>query len=76
MILWFILVDVAIRLAQAMIATWYNYHDFSHFQHVIPFERVSFGFTYLHKGNSPENPANSKSDVCYQTYFTEEVLKP
>ena len=45
MILWFILVDVAIRLAQAMIATWYNYHDFSHFQHVIPFERVSFGFT-------------------------------
>ena len=67
--------DVAIRLAQAMIATWYNYHDFSHFQHVIPFERVSFGFTYLHKGNSPENPANSKSDVCYQTHFTEEVLK-
>ena len=45
MILWFILVDVAIRLAQAMIATWYNHHDFSHFQHVIPFERVSFGFT-------------------------------
>ena len=36
---------VAIRLAKAMIATWYNYHDFSHFQHVIPFERVSFGFT-------------------------------
>ena len=59
--------DVAIRLAQAMIATWYNYHDFSHFQHVIPFERVSFGFSteYLgHKGSLPESTAISKSDIC------------
>ena len=34
------------RIVQSQIATRYNYHDFSHFRHVIPIERVSFTFSH------------------------------
>ena len=34
------------RIVQSRIATRYNYHDFSHFRHVIPIERVSFSFSH------------------------------
>ena len=30
--------------------------------------------SYLHKGTLPENPAISKSYICYQIYVSEEVL--